>query len=289
MRGAAFFEEGGDALGRGPVTEAGVDLAGVLRLADVVVHDPVEAGLGRLLGELDVVLHDLVVGEVRERPHAVVTGRVRVAAAVLDEHVHLALAQGPLAEARVAEGDDAAGHGGAEVVDLLDGRGDVEARLAVRLVDRAGLDRQRHLRVVADEAVLVLDVELDVVELAGLDQRDDRVLGLRFAPGPRGEVRGAHVHRADTVAGRGARLAVRRGRRGRVRAHLRLGRDRGRRSGLRHRVVVIAAGRQRHQQRHCAAGRHCSAKVPASCTCHVVSPRLLISPADSVNDRRAFA
>ena len=96
-------------------------------------------------------------GEVREAAVAASTARP---SGVWMTCVALAVVPGHFACDRVAEGDDAADHPAAEGVDLLHGR--ARGRSSARRRRSVG---ERDGRVVADDARLVLQVELDRVDL----------------------------------------------------------------------------------------------------------------------------
>ena len=169
----------------------------VAREADVVELDLVEAELGRLDGDVDVVLPDPLVVGIRPAEAAVVQpGR-----AVCPPDRQGGIAGG---QERILEGDDAADQVEASRVDLRHG-------LLGVVVPLGGADppRERDGRRKADVAVLVLDVELDRVQSVLLER--DVLVEL---PGEAGE-RHRHVHATHLVRKRprlqALRLWLRRG------------------------------------------------------------------------------
>ncbi len=94
---------------------------------------------------------------------------------------------GRLGQDRIAEGDEAADHADALLVQLLDGRPEV-----VDVANGADLPPERHGRVPADDAGLVLEIELDRVDLLLLDQVEHAAAQLVVRPGIGAHVHGAH-------------------------------------------------------------------------------------------------
>ena len=124
--------------------------------ADVVVEDVVDAELRRGDGEVDVVGLDVGMDVVRE---AAVAARVRAAGGRLDDELPTAVRPRPLGQDRVAKGDEASDHPRAAIVQELHRRGEV-----VRVPLGTDLPGHRHAGAPADDAELVLDVELDGVD-----------------------------------------------------------------------------------------------------------------------------
>jgi hypothetical protein len=155
----------------------------VLGAADVVPQDLVDAQVGSFGGDVEVVLLDGARGEVGEAA----VGAVRRPIRLLDDPVAVTVLPGGLGQDRVAVDDDATDDPDPPPVQLVH-------RLAQPVVvpDRADLLGERHLRVVADVAVLVLEVELDGVDPARVDEVEDVALQARRAPGDR-----RHVHAVD--------------------------------------------------------------------------------------------
>ena len=181
-------EERGDRLGARALQPGDHHRVGVaLGTADVVPEDVLHAHRLGLEGDGAVVLPHRLVGEVREAA----VGGEHVAVGRL--HDLVAVAGGPrrLGVDRVAERDEATDHPDALALEVLDRLGEVV--VGGHRADLLGLGQ---LGVVADDAGLVLEVELDGVDQAAVDQVLDA--GAQLVVGPR---RRAHVHARATASG----------------------------------------------------------------------------------------
>ena len=154
--------------------------------ADVVVEDVVDAELRRGDGEVDVVGLDVGMDVVRE---AAVAARVGATVWRLDHELATAVRPRPLGQDRIAKCDEASDHSRAAIVQELHRLGEV-----VRVPLGTDLPGDRHAGAPADDAELVLDVELDRVDppLGEQAQHASPQPGMR--PGVR-----AHVHRPHRV------------------------------------------------------------------------------------------
>ena len=154
--------------------------------ADVVVEDLVHACLGRRGGDVDLVPADDRVREVREPA----VPAVLVAARCLDDLVAPAVRPRVRGVDRVVEADEPSDHAHALLVQGAHGVREVVARL-----DRVDLVRERDGRVPADDAALLLHVELDGVDLPLVDQVEHALPEVVVRPRARGD-----VHRPDRDA-----------------------------------------------------------------------------------------
>ena len=155
--------------------------------AHVVVEDVVHAEPGSRDGDVDVVLPDRRVGEVRE---ATVAAGVWLPAGCLDDLVLPARPPGRLGLNGVAEGDETPDHSCTSGVQQLDRVLQVED-----LPDRADLAAERHRGVPADDSRFVFEVELDRVDALLVEQLKHGRAELRVRPAV-----GRHVDRPHRVA-----------------------------------------------------------------------------------------
>ena len=123
------------------------------------------------------------------REPAVAAG-VRAAVGRLDHEVAPAVRPRPLGEDGVAEGHEPTDHPRAARVELLHGRAEV-----VRRPLGADRPRERHAGTPADDAGLVLEIELDGVDPLLVEQPQHVRPQAVVRPGV-----GAHVHRAHGIA-----------------------------------------------------------------------------------------
>ena len=142
----------------------------------------------RLDGEVLVVNAHFPVGEVGKAV-PVVAVEVLAAVRLLDEPVLLAVRLCVAGQLGVVERHDPTDHAHAERVQL---RGDIRGVVVRR--GRAGRLGDRDRGRVVDDAVLVLDVELNGVDPLVLDHLQDRVAERGVGPG-----RAGHVHGTDVV------------------------------------------------------------------------------------------
>ena len=196
----ALGQEGADLVARAPGQPGHDHGRGVtLRAPDVVPHDVVHAGHGGLLGDGQVVGPHLgahVVGEAAVRTEGLTVGR-------LQHPVLVAGRPRRLREDRIAEGHDAADDPHAEAVQLVQ-----RGLERVAGLDGADLVRQLDLRVVADDAFLVLQVQLDGVDAVLVDHAEDAGLELRIGPGLGRDVDAVRLRVGDGYRDRHGRLVA---------------------------------------------------------------------------------